>query len=957
MLPCKYYKTAAGCGRGDSCRYSHDTESTANTPLSMDSLDVNLGNESVSQLLRPQAKALIACKFFAKGRCQNGGYCEYSHEVQAAAAPRMPLSNVCSFLIMGKCTKGNICSFLHDLNEPESRLAQQLEGQDQITNTRQSNSFTGINTSSTTDCPLAPVVAKNFDNPLDDVLERMLSGALVIFGDGAKVNRVSFASDFTTIMITGLPQNTTIDFIKTMLAKIGFELPGVDILVANRGIPPYVSAYLRTTRDTSGQALSEQLESGWKDIKIYSQLKARPVPTFLFSSSDNSTVIREIDCRKVLCSWYPPSKLAFLNFGNKNIAEAVCNSFNAGRYEVMGKVLKCDKPTVSGKWNDRFNKFLCILRGVPPSARKEDIEKAMDREHRPNHLFVDKVTPEISEEFIYEHVKNLCSSIGPLESWDPIADAKAKRTKVRVRFQHESDARKAAVELNRRSIDILPKGKLMFQQMISAKIKVSTEIYMFVESQIEALKKSSAKQGIFVKRYPDANPAQRFSFLFIEGEFGDIFTRTKNMLEKMLRGDIAIADDGKPVWHDHFNKPAGLAKLKQVEKDHNVMIELNRMRRQLRFYGSSGDIERAQYRLLKMIRSGLEGYALKLNFENSSWKSSNGGLQQIASALDEDTTSVDTVSAPNRLLITGGTENYHKAMEMVKNKSISPRNINQDIGEGEDCVICWCPPENPIRLKCDHLYCLQCFQNMCFCGVSGDKETLITCKASGCNMVVSMGDMQHYLPLTAFGEVLEASLDSFVRRNLEELRYCPSPDCKSIYRVNNLPIRFRICHECLAETCTSCHASHTGMTCAEYKYEESGGDAALARLKAEQGYKDCPTCHITIEKIDGCNHIQCPACTTHICWHCLEVFSTDQECYEHMKEMHNGIYAGMGPDYEDLDMAQFDELLIVDQWEEAITDRPRRFPPDQGWMEREHGRWIIEDEEGDDLPRWNLPDA
>lgn len=33
--------------------------------------------------------------------------------------------------------------------------------------------------------------------------------------------------------------------------------------------------------------------------------------------------------------------------------------------------------------------------------------------------------------------------------------------------------------------------------------------------------------------------------------------------------------------------------------------------------------------------------------------------------------------------------------------------------------------------------------------------------------------------------------------------------------------------------------------------------------------KDCPGCHICIEKSGGCNHMQCWKCKFHFCWMCL----------------------------------------------------------------------------------------
>ncbi|RWA03448.1 hypothetical protein EKO27_g11657, partial [Xylaria grammica] len=58
--------------------------------------------------------------------------------------------------------------------------------------------------------------------------------------------------------------------------------------------------------------------------------------------------------------------------------------------------------------------------------------------------------------------------------------------------------------------------------------------------------------------------------------------------------------------------------------------------------------------------------------------------------------------------------------------------------------------------------------------------------------------------------------------------------------------------------------------------------------------KDCPKCKTTVEKIDGCNHMQCGGCHVHLCWVCLKTFEEAEDCYDHMTEEHGGI--GMDED-------------------------------------------------------------
>jgi hypothetical protein len=51
-----------------------------------------------------------------------------------------------------------------------------------------------------------------------------------------------------------------------------------------------------------------------------------------------------------------------------------------------------------------------------------------------------------------------------------------------------------------------------------------------------------------------------------------------------------------------------------------------------------------------------------------------------------------------------------------------------------------------------------------------------------------------------------------------------------------------------------------------------GGQVQVGNLPGNQPYvetKECPQCHVDIQKISGCNHMHCTNCDKHFCWLCL----------------------------------------------------------------------------------------
>ncbi|KAL6894385.1 hypothetical protein ACP4OV_008483 [Aristida adscensionis] len=72
---------------------------------------------------------------------------------------------------------------------------------------------------------------------------------------------------------------------------------------------------------------------------------------------------------------------------------------------------------------------------------------------------------------------------------------------------------------------------------------------------------------------------------------------------------------------------------------------------------------------------------------------------------------------------------------------------------------------------------------------------------------------------------------------------------------------------CYVEICSKCHLEyHTFISCDAYKEYREDQDATLLEWnKGKENVKNCQSCGYTIEKADGCNHVEC-RCGNHICW-------------------------------------------------------------------------------------------
>lgn len=120
--------------------------------------------------------------------------------------------------------------------------------------------------------------------------------------------------------------------------------------------------------------------------------------------------------------------------------------------------------------------------------------------------------------------------------------------------------------------------------------------------------------------------------------------------------------------------------------------------------------------------------------------------------------------------------------------------------------------------------------------------------------------------------------------------WCPKPGCNTICHIcasamslnaqnqlaANKKARAVNCPKCEKEFCSDCSSNwHPGLTCQEYgkklvmqNISDQVVDPFL--LLDESGdIKQCPMCHVPIERDAGCAQMMCKRCKHVFCWFCL----------------------------------------------------------------------------------------
>lgn len=730
------------------------------------------------------------------------------------------------------------------------------------------------------------------------------------------MTKVSFPSDFSAVRISHLPIDTTAKSVVDLLAPLGFVVSEDCVRVIT------TTTAANTTNGTSLCSADVRVEDplfaknlcGLPVMKKPDGPRAIPITAPMPSQGTN---YRRVDSKKVNCSWYKPTRKAWLNFGNGDIATKVGSRFSAGIYKVLDQAVQSNEPTLGEGFRNPWA-WTLRLYGVSGPAKKEDITRNIAKGIVPRHIELSPASYDVDLPMANTLIESLLLQAGPMERWEgALPDTGGKRFKARARFLNDADARQAVKMFHDRPLPFKGNsgGKLTMQLVHSARFKILNRVYEAIEPEISKHKPAWVAKHL---RYTAYDPAQGLRVLKIEGEVSADVASAKATLEQIIQGQVLTSskdrEEEKAVWAPSFAGAAnGRAqrRMKQLERELGIIIVRDRRRSQIRLLGPRAKCDEARPVLVELAKDELEAaysssssatespHVIELDGELFT-RAFRGGYRAIAAAIGEDNVTLDIVSTPRRVIVAGSDADFKLAQDILHgtNPQEGASKAQRETDSTGDCAICWTPAENPVLLTaCKHVYCLGCFEDLCFAGVNSTSDPRVICQgeAAKCRETITLATLQEHLSSAALEDLLEASFTAHVTRNLTTLKHCPTPDCDQLYRASATavsssgPASLFTCPSCLTAICTTCHVSHDGLTCAEHRDQLSGGHEALKKTKQKLGIKDCPKCGIMIEKRDGCNHMTCSACGTHICWVCLETFPGSGPVYEHMNRKHDGI--------------------------------------------------------------------
>ncbi|KAG1778147.1 hypothetical protein EV702DRAFT_189312 [Suillus placidus] len=359
----------------------------------------------------------------------------------------------------------------------------------------------------------------------------------------------------------------------------------------------------------------------------------------------------------------------------------------------------------------------------------------------------------------------------------------------------------------------------------------------------------------------------------------------KAEFEQLQHGEVVTLQK-KPIWDRFFSHPSGQSFIREVESRYPGIGLRTRMGKILLL----GPIKQRQLARRDIMTRFQELQARKW------WRIPLSGkvvgpfvgtdLVTLQKTLGSENCYVHYFSDQRNLVVRGNEQAYRIACETVEKVQSrytdtsmpSPRSV---------CPVCFTEASVPIILTCGHAWCTSCLESYLVSAVE-NKAFPLTCLGddASCTERISVALTKKILSGEDFASLCEASFWSYVHARTDEFHHCPTPDCAQVYRAVPGGVILQ-CPSCLVRICSGCHTeAHDGLTCEE---RDKAEDESYHEWAATHDVKNCPGCKTPIERSEGCNHMTCARCQTHICWECLSTFPKGDGIYEHMREKHGGI--------------------------------------------------------------------
>ncbi|KAK7101775.1 potential E3 ubiquitin-protein ligase ariadne-2-like [Littorina saxatilis] len=204
-----------------------------------------------------------------------------------------------------------------------------------------------------------------------------------------------------------------------------------------------------------------------------------------------------------------------------------------------------------------------------------------------------------------------------------------------------------------------------------------------------------------------------------------------------------------------------------------------------------------------------------------------------------------------------------------------PKEMKEDslVGSSPGCPVCAeCYPRDKFMgLTCGHLFCPHCWDMHFRFQIEQGITMGIECMGQKCKILVPEDFLYSVLKDSKLRDRFSKLCFMDLIKGHPKLRFCPGPNCSVIIHAKEPRAKKVECSVCKSTFCFRCGIEYHAPTDCDVikKWLTKCADDSETANYISAHTKDCPSCHVCIEKSAGCNHMQCSKCKFDFCWMCL----------------------------------------------------------------------------------------
>ncbi|XP_062100006.1 ATP-dependent RNA helicase DEAH11, chloroplastic-like [Humulus lupulus] len=437
--------------------------------------------------------------------------------------------------------------------------------------------------------------------------------------------------------------------------------------------------------------------------------------------------------------------------------------------------------------------------------------------------------------------------------------------------------------------------KMKCQQLFHSSLSCSERVYSVIKMQLDSLIRSFTHvKGIECSLERNPNGSYRVK---ISANATKTVAEVRRRVEDMLKGKIIDNKTLTPTVLQLMFSRDGINLIHTLQRETGTYIFFDRHSLNVRIFGSHSNVAVAEEKMINSLVALHESKQLQINLRGKDLPPNL--LKELVNNFGPDLRGLKkkvpgadfTLNTFRHTLSIHGDKDLKPTVEEIIYKIAqmscgSAERFDNDV----TCPICLCDIEDAYQLEgCGHKFCSLCLVEQFDSAIKNQDGFPIRCGHESCGSPILLTDLRSLLPGEKLDELFRSSLGAFVASSGGVYKFCPSPDCPAIYQVADPGTagKLFVCGSCYAETCTSCHMEyHPYLSCEKYREFKDDPDSSVKEWQSgKDNVKNCPHCGHMIEKWEGCNHIEC-RCGRHICWNCLELFNSSDECYNHLRNVH-----------------------------------------------------------------------